>query len=370
MADLEPRVADLEHQLLMFERMLLMLSGTLDQHFKKYDELIVSQQQQITELNAVISTLLNDQYKHSEAMREKLSSVLHGISATSASLDTMINAAPRFPTTSVSSQNMVHQPNVNNHNDRSAADNILGDIIDSNNNNSNSITSNKQDVENSNEQHRTRIQNDNSPTNYTDTTFVPSPFDAFNHANTYTGNHHNGEENTHSPISNTNVLQSSGSDISTYNIAQATHEQSINHSPLNTNGNAIPGKKNSIGGTDPQRTRKRNKNSYTGEIKFVKSPHSVIDVWKEYSEGIDGKPSIRELEELYQNGWRRDPAINKKFTRRRVLYRSIEKGLERGYTLNYIIDLLEESRIIDQEKGLKQPIGWLFHNANIPNILK
>ncbi len=95
-----------------------------------------------------------------------------------------------------------------------------------------------------------------------------------------------------------------------------------------------------------------------------------MEIWKEYTEGIDGQPSIREMESLYSTGWRRDAAVNKRYSRRKVLWKAIETGLSRGYTLDYIIDLLENYRIIDPEKNTKQPIGWLCQVNNIPDLLK
>ncbi|KAI8399410.1 hypothetical protein J6895_01049 [Nakaseomyces glabratus] len=85
------RINDIERRMMMFENMFHALSGRLDHHFKKYDVLVSSQQQQISELNAVITTLLNDQYRHAEFVRDKLSHSLHGISSTSISLNGISN---------------------------------------------------------------------------------------------------------------------------------------------------------------------------------------------------------------------------------------------------------------------------------------
>ncbi|GCE99939.1 hypothetical protein ZYGM_001616 [Zygosaccharomyces mellis] len=120
----------------------------------------------------------------------------------------------------------------------------------------------------------------------------------------------------------------------------------------------------------PQRSKIQRPNVFTGKFQFLKSPHSVKEVWKEYVEGINGQPSIREMEHLYQTGWRRDPAVNKRYARRKVLWKAIENGLGRGYSLEYIINLLEEYRYIDRGKGIKHPIGWICQNHNIPEILR
>lgn len=120
----------------------------------------------------------------------------------------------------------------------------------------------------------------------------------------------------------------------------------------------------------PQRSKAQRTNIFTGKFQFLKSPHSVKEVWKEYVEGINGQPSIREMESMYQTGWRRDPAVNKRYARRKVLWKAIENGLARGYSLEYIINLLEEYRYIDRGKGIKHSIGWICQNHNIPEILR
>lgn len=119
-----------------------------------------------------------------------------------------------------------------------------------------------------------------------------------------------------------------------------------------------------------QRPKIQRPKVFTGNFQFLKSPHSVKEVWKEYVEGVHGQPSIREMENLYQTGWRRDPAVNKRYARRKVLWKAIENGLAKGYSLEHVIDLLEKYRYIDREKGTKHPIGWTCQNHNIPEILR
>ena len=85
-AMLTNRVAELERRMSMFEGIFHALSNRLDLHFKKYDVVVNSQQQQINELTAFLSTLLNDQQRHAEILSEKLAGTLHGVSATSISL--------------------------------------------------------------------------------------------------------------------------------------------------------------------------------------------------------------------------------------------------------------------------------------------
>ncbi|CCE66287.1 hypothetical protein TPHA_0P01290 [Tetrapisispora phaffii CBS 4417] len=355
------RVGDLERQVLMFERMLLTLSGTLDQHFKKYDMLISTQQQQMAELNAIISTLLNDQYRHSEITREKLSSALHGISATSASVSTTMNDTSlrvvsnssnsndqlpvndgykglhgnidinRLEGSSMSQSSSLHTPLINNSAFLPTKLSQSSGIQNTNNMVNDYL---KTPVSNYYSTVATTMQNSNS-LNHSSISIAQDP----------------GAVNVTEPIKSGNVIF--------YNQAEKSTEPTRNIS--------VDDRNVEMNGT---RQRKKKKNVFVGEFQFIKSPHSILDLWKEYTEGINGQPSIRELESIYQTGWRRDPAVNKRFSRRKVLYKAIENGLNRGYTLEYIIDLLEDFRFTDETKKQKRPIGWIFHSANIPNLLK
>ena len=76
---LTTRIADLERQIAMYERLFQTFSAKLDHHFKKYDLVINSQQQQINALSDVISTLLNDQYRYAGILRDKMMSTLDGV---------------------------------------------------------------------------------------------------------------------------------------------------------------------------------------------------------------------------------------------------------------------------------------------------
>ncbi|AET37815.1 Msn1p Ecym_2058 [Eremothecium cymbalariae DBVPG len=115
---------------------------------------------------------------------------------------------------------------------------------------------------------------------------------------------------------------------------------------------------------------KKKRKIYVGKFEFLNSPQTVMDIWKEYTEGYNGQPSLRDMELMYQTSWRRDAAVNKRFHRRKVLCKAIERGLERGYDLNDVVRVLEESRIIDSARNLKQPIGWLCQGVNIPDMFK
>ena len=105
-------------------------------------------------------------------------------------------------------------------------------------------------------------------------------------------------------------------------------------------------------------------------FKFIKSPKSVFDIWNEYTKGFSGQPSIKEMEAIYKTDWRRDPAVNKRYARRKVLWKAIENGLAKGFTLDYTIELLEDHRCSDRFKGVKEPIGWLCQRSSIPEALR
>ncbi len=134
---------------------------------------------------------------------------------------------------------------------------------------------------------------------------------------------------------------------------------SARHIPIAINPNSEP----------PITESPKRRKVYEKDYAFIKAPSSVEEIWNEYSVGLNNQPSIRQLEEEYKTGWRRDPATSKKFNRRKAIYRAIEKGLEKGYSLQNCIQLLEDYRYIDREKNLKQPIGWLCH-GNLPEELK
>lgn len=79
---IQKRLEGLERQISMYERLFQSFSSKLDHHFKKYEMLISSQQQQINILTEALFTILNDQYRYSEILRDKLSTALTSVTAT------------------------------------------------------------------------------------------------------------------------------------------------------------------------------------------------------------------------------------------------------------------------------------------------
>lgn len=338
------RVVILERQVGMFDRLVHMLTSKLENQQKRYDDIVVAQQQQISDLNTVISTLVNEHHSHAEVLREKLLGALHGVSSTAASVSGTIRYS--------SSRGL--EP-----------ENFFGEMLNNENNG-------KQDGGGR------------------------GPYDQ--HFDTNANNEAGGEPHGNSGktsvndnpavVSGPDERQFSQSLIGYEEFSQLnnprTHERSLYHDQGNQVAPVVsserhqqppdPNTEIDSGLPDEQYLniagRKRKRSIFMGNFQFLKSPHSVMEVWQEYTEGINGQPSIKEMESLYQTGWRRDPAVNKRYSRRRVLCKAIETGLNKGYSLQDTVNLLEECRIIDREKGLKQPIGWLCQGHSIPDALR
>ncbi|KAI9257699.1 transcriptional activator of glycolytic enzymes-domain-containing protein, partial [Sporodiniella umbellata] len=56
-----------------------------------------------------------------------------------------------------------------------------------------------------------------------------------------------------------------------------------------------------------------------------RSVNSIAEVWEEYCNGIDGGPSIKDLEIAYGREWRVDPGESRFFSRRKTIYREIRR---------------------------------------------
>lgn len=377
------RVAELERRLIMFENMFHALSGKLDQHFKKYDMIIQSQQQQINELNSIVSTLLNDQVSNAEIIRDKLSNSVNGISSQSSLISGIPMVPPPGPfqqqqqmqQQQQQQQQMIPQQQVpmngSNMGRRSSnvtfvqtgAEELLEDIL---NNETTTTTSD----DNSNPNSATTTTTITTSNNITATrrqsgimvmdkppTFVKETYDPSNDTTEKRTVHMQYPSITEYTTNNGNM---NGNGIIT---TQLTHNGN-NLSP--SDGNQRTRTYHNI----HQKYHNSNGMQPIVEFKFIKSPHSVREIWLEYVEGVKGQPSIKEMEALYQSAWRREPAVTKRYSRRKVLCKAIENGISKGYDLENIINLLENHRIMNHEKGIKQPIGWLCQPGNIPQVFK
>jgi hypothetical protein len=87
--------------------------------------------------------------------------------------------------------------------------------------------------------------------------------------------------------------------------------------------------------------------------------NTVLDVWQEYVEGINGGPSVQVLETQWKGVWRHKNNTESQFlSRRKHIYTYIEKKLAVGVTLDVAVKELEEirgSRSLDYlQKELKK----------------
>ncbi|EJS41827.1 msn1p [Saccharomyces arboricola H-6] len=361
---LKNRVAELERRMSMFEGIFHALSNRLDLHFKKYDVVVNSQQQQINELTAFLSTLLNDQQRHAEILSEKLSGTLHGVSATSISLSQTLDPqgftdGPSAPNTQRNYGSVsLNNETANTQNEGAVSNETLfEDIL---NGNSQENDKNQQQpngsnpISQENSSHPTVDSRFSKPQNY-NPTLVTTLEDY-----------------------STNPPNNDGGQSQIYiNGAPSQSQQSPDLQKISSDReNAVePSVQESVPTFEEEQYEtktglKRKRIVCTRPFEFIKSPHSVMEVWKEYTEGVNGQPSIRKMEALYQTAWRRDPAVNKRYSRRKVLWKAIQTGLNRGYSLNYVVEILENSRYVNDKQKVKQPIGWLCHSSHIPEILK
>jgi hypothetical protein len=76
---------------------------------------------------------------------------------------------------------------------------------------------------------------------------------------------------------------------------------------------------------------------------------TITDVWREYSVGFPGKPSIQSLEAQFGTAWRKDRKESRFFSRRKELYKAIEKKVEEerrvqmGASLDKLRSAIKES---------------------------
>ncbi|CAI4052524.1 hypothetical protein SUVZ_15G0400 [Saccharomyces uvarum] len=365
-AILTNRVAELERRMSMFEGIFHALSSRLDLHFKKYDVVVNSQQQQINELTAFLSTLLNDQQRHAEILSEKLSGTLHGVSATSISLSQTLDPqgfgdGPSAPNTQRNygpvSLNSSEAANTQNEGTVSN-ETLFEDILNGN--------SQENDKNHQHPNGPNPINQENNPN--------PSVDGRFNKPQNYNSNLVTTLEDYTTNPPNNDGGQSQGLYISS---TSSQSQQSPNLQKISPEHESAvePNVQEGVPTFEEEQYEtktglKRKRIVCTRPFEFIKSPHSVMEVWKEYTEGVNGQPSIRKMEALYQTAWRRDPAVNKRYSRRKVLWKAIQTGLNRGYSLNYVIEILENSRYVNDKQKVKQPIGWLCHSSHIPEILK
>ncbi|PMD14622.1 hypothetical protein NA56DRAFT_734929 [Hyaloscypha hepaticicola] len=68
---------------------------------------------------------------------------------------------------------------------------------------------------------------------------------------------------------------------------------------------------------------------------------TVKDAWREWQEGLAGRPALRELEERWGSRWRPGNAIRIAFSRRKVIWDEVLARTARGKSVNEIVAELE-----------------------------
>ena len=85
------------------------------------------------------------------------------------------------------------------------------------------------------------------------------------------------------------------------------------------------------------------------QYKMNRNLVTVVDVWREYSVGVNGGPSIKHLEETYNTKWRtqgQNRTESRFFNRRLNIYKEVQKlSTERGITCEEAAQFLECTRI-------------------------
>ena len=76
----------------------------------------------------------------------------------------------------------------------------------------------------------------------------------------------------------------------------------------------------------------------------IRNLTTVGQVWDEYSNGLNGNPSIMSLERQYGPLWRNSPAIARLFASRKPLYNWISSRIIAGYTEDEAVNQLESLR--------------------------
>lgn len=102
-----------------------------------------------------------------------------------------------------------------------------------------------------------------------------------------------------------------------------------------------------------------------------KSSDSVEHVVKEYLHGVNGGPSIRELEQQHGAKWRGGAhhPVSKKYGRMKPIYDATEKGIQLKLSLEEIVSKLENARMYRRDGALaRKSLTWLQNN--IPEELR
>lgn len=101
-----------------------------------------------------------------------------------------------------------------------------------------------------------------------------------------------------------------------------------------------------------------------------RAPSNIDQVWREYRYGIDQKPPLMELDQKFGNYWLESKS-RKTYSRRKVIYEYILRGVNEGLPEKLLINQLEDLRYYPTKSGKagKKGVGWVqdklinFHTA-------
>ena len=96
------------------------------------------------------------------------------------------------------------------------------------------------------------------------------------------------------------------------------------------------------------------------QYEISRAPSNIHQVWHEYRYGIDGNPALILLDKKYGNSWL-EKKSKKTYSRRKVIYEYIIRGISKGVDENVLINNLEELRVYQDQSGktLKKGVGWI-----------
>lgn len=86
--------------------------------------------------------------------------------------------------------------------------------------------------------------------------------------------------------------------------------------------------------------------------------YTVRDAWREWREGLAGRPAVRELEEAWGSCWRPGNTVRVQFCRRKVLWDEVAARVARGRTEEEAVTELE---LLRAGRGLNQLVDELKH---------
>lgn len=354
----QERLSALGRRLVHYETMFQTLNNKLDQNFKKYDTIIQSQQKQIIELNSTISVLLNDRMKSAGSLKEKLpNNSISGMPSQTTYLDSMPQYQQQQQQQQTDMSNMINNTHIlfNAH----STEDLLQEIFSTETSNiSTPITATGTNPRGAQiDLHSQNVSMD------IHATLIKETYDPLNDS----------IEKFTDTVNRSKDLPESNNNVNTNNTdsnALTKPSRDSTSIPINSIPAPMSNSEKSIRKIRYQLNETLREFQPIHQFKFIRSPHSVKEIWQEYVEGVKGQPSVKEMDSRYHSAWRKDPAVSKRYSRRRVLCKAIENGLAKGYDLDTIIELLENHRMVNRGKGTKQPLGWLCQPSNIPRAFK